>query len=90
MRNNTDSIQNLSSIRLHKINRTRSLSFGLLLRRSLLSLGLTILAVTLMQSTRAAELQLGTATIADLQAAMDTGKLTSEQLVELYLARIDA
>jgi amidase len=38
----------------------------------------------------AAELNLTTATIAELQAAMEKGALTSEKLVELYLARIDA
>jgi len=35
-------------------------------------------------------LQLSGATIADLNAAMDEGVLTSERLVELYLARIAA
>lgn len=39
---------------------------------------------------RAAPIDLSTATVADLQAAMQAGKLTSERLVELYLARIDA
>lgn len=39
---------------------------------------------------RAAQLDLTTATIAELQAAMEKGALTSEKLVELYLARIDA
>jgi amidase len=39
---------------------------------------------------RAAQLDLSSATIADLQAAMQSGALTSEKLVELYLARIDA
>ena len=38
----------------------------------------------------AASLELSTATIADLQSAMSAGALTSEKLVELYLARIDA
>ena len=41
-------------------------------------------------STQAAQLELGTATVAQLQAAMDSGKLSSEKLVELYLARIEA
>lgn len=40
--------------------------------------------------TRAASTELTTATIADLQAAMDKGALTSEKLTQLYLARIDA
>jgi amidase len=35
-------------------------------------------------------IDLSTATIADLQAAMSKGKLTSEKLVQLYLARIEA
>lgn len=35
-------------------------------------------------------LRLETATIADLQAAMEKGVLTSEKLVQLYLARIEA
>jgi amidase len=39
---------------------------------------------------RAAQVDLSTATIADLQAAMQSGALTSEKLVSLYLARIDA
>lgn len=38
----------------------------------------------------AATLNLSTATIADLQAAMASGALTSERLTELYLARIAA
>jgi len=38
----------------------------------------------------AATLDLSTATIADLQAAMEKGALTSEKLLTLYLARIDA
>src|SRR5262245_39891226 len=39
-------------------------------------------------SPRVFDLQ--TATIADINAAFDAGALTSERLVELYLARIDA
>jgi len=39
---------------------------------------------------RADVLDLSTASIADLQAAMGNGKLTSEKLVQLYLARIEA
>ncbi len=65
-------------------------SVGQSLRRSLLPVGLTLLALSSLPSVQAAELQLGTATIAELQAAMDAGKLSSEQLVKLYLARIDA
>src|SRR5882724_496709 len=40
--------------------------------------------------TRATELNLATATIADLENAMEKGALTSEKLTELYLARIAA
>jgi predicted O-linked N-acetylglucosamine transferase (SPINDLY family) len=47
-------------------------------------------AAALTAPARAAELNLSTATIADLQAAMQAGALTSEKLVGLYLARIDA
>jgi amidase len=39
---------------------------------------------------RAAEFNLTTASIADMQAAMQSGKLSSERLVQLYLARIAA
>jgi amidase len=38
----------------------------------------------------AATFNLSTATIADINAAMDKGALTSEKLVQLYLKRIDA
>lgn len=38
----------------------------------------------------AATFDLSTATAADIQAAMDAGALTSEKLVQLYLARIEA
>jgi amidase len=38
----------------------------------------------------AATFDLQTATVADIQAAMDAGALTSEKLVQLYLNRIDA
>jgi amidase len=51
--------------------------------------------VTLLTGVRpagadAATLELGTATIAELQAAIDAGALSSEKLVQLYLARIEA
>lgn len=44
----------------------------------------------LLPRAESASLELSTATIADLQAAMDKGALTSEKLTQLYLARIDA
>ena len=50
------------------------------------------LSATFMLSSavHAATFDLSTATVADIQAAMDSGALTSEKLVQLYLARIDA
>ena len=49
------------------------------------------LAVLLFPAGSAAQdMQLSGATIADINAAFDGGTLTSERLVELYLARIDA
>jgi len=39
---------------------------------------------------QAATFDLSTATVADIQKAMDSGALTSEKLVQMYLARIDA
>jgi len=41
-------------------------------------------------SLRAAPLDLSTATIAELETAMEKGTLTSEKLTQLYLARIEA
>ncbi len=41
-------------------------------------------------AARAATFDLQTATLADINAAMDAGALTSEKLVQLYLARIAA
>ena len=41
-------------------------------------------------NAHATTIDLSTATIADLEAAMDKGALTSEKLVQLYLARIKA
>lgn len=42
------------------------------------------------QFVQAAEIELSTATITELNAAMDEGALNSEQLVQMYLARIEA
>lgn len=44
----------------------------------------------LLSTVHGAPVELTTATIADLQAAMDKGALTSEKLTSLYLARIEA
>jgi len=41
-------------------------------------------------SARAAQFELSTATLADIQAATDAGALSSEKLVTLYLKRIEA
>jgi amidase len=57
--------------------------------RRLLSL-LLVAGLAAPSLLRSAQLDLSTATIADLQAAMEKGALSSEKLVELYLARIDA
>lgn len=58
-------------------------------RNTLAMLATTALAVVA-QPAAAAEFDLSTATIADVNAAFDAGALTSEKLVELYLARIEA
>ena len=47
-------------------------------------------ALGLGASANAAELSLTSATIAELNQAMDAGALSSEELVKLYLARIEA
>ncbi|MFL6577963.1 MAG: amidase family protein [Povalibacter sp.] len=49
-----------------------------------------VLSVLTLAQTQAATFDLSTATIADIQAAMDQGALSSEKLVQLYLARIAA
>ncbi|MET0660347.1 MAG: amidase family protein [Steroidobacteraceae bacterium] len=46
-------------------------------------------ALGLAQHSQAADFDLSTATIADIQAAMDSGALTSEKLVGMYLQRIE-
>ena len=60
--------------------------------RSKLLIHSVALALTLSAavSASAATLNLQTATIADLDAAMASGKVTSEQIVAAYLKRIDA
>lgn len=55
-----------------------------------LSAFLVLLAGTSSPAVRAGSIDLGTATIADLQKAMEAGSLTAEKLVGLYLARIEA
>jgi len=51
-----------------------------------LSIGCSIVAI----AASAATFDLSTATIADINAAFDKGTLTSEKLLQLYLARIEA
>ncbi|MGC4071498.1 MAG: amidase family protein [Nibricoccus sp.] len=50
----------------------------------------SILGCVSPSALRAAEFNLGTATVADINAAFDAGALTSEKLIELCLARIKA
>lgn len=56
-------------------------------RRWLLGTSAAVMASLAAQS---AQLDLASATIPELQAAMKSGALTAEKLLELYLARIDA
>src|SRR5260221_8994642 len=55
--------------------------------RSLISF---LCALSLALAVRAAHFDLATATIADINAAFDSGALTSEKLTQLYLNRIAA
>ncbi|WP_022975737.1 amidase family protein [Nevskia ramosa] len=49
-----------------------------------------VLMIATLSSAEAATINLATATIADLQAAYKTGKLSAEQVTKAYLARIAA
>lgn len=60
------------------------------LRRALFALAFPCAVVLLAPRASAGTFDLSTATIADIQAAMDSGALTSEKLVGMYLARIEA
>jgi len=53
-------------------------------------IGVLAFAITFACTARGATFELTSASIADINAAFDSGKLTSEKLVELYLARIRA
>ena len=53
-------------------------------------LALLLLAASGSNSAYARTFNLQTATLADIQTAMDAGALTSEKLVQLYLNRIEA
>ena len=59
-------------------------------RLLLCSLVISHVALVIPGELRAAEFNLATATVADIQAAKNAGALTSEKLVQLYLARIEA
>lgn len=50
----------------------------------------TSLAMLVSAPTAAETFRLEEATLAEIQAAMDAGALTSEQLVQMYLDRIEA
>lgn len=52
--------------------------------------GFFLWALALFSASHAKPFDLSTATIADINAAFDSGALTSEKLVQLYLARIAA
>ena len=54
------------------------------------AIALVLLMAGFRQPATAQEIPLSHATIADLNAAFDRGTLTSEQLVQLYLARVQA
>ena len=63
--------------------------FGLL--KSTLALGTSAVSLALTASTtKAATFELEEATVAEINQAFDAGALTSEQLVQLYLNRIEA
>jgi amidase len=54
------------------------------------SLVIVVTTLAFAVSTRAATFDLSTATLSDINAAIDAGALSSEKLVSLYLARIEA
>ncbi|HKB90261.1 MAG TPA: glutamyl-tRNA amidotransferase, partial [Opitutaceae bacterium] len=60
------------------------------MKRTLHFLLCSVLCASLFSEARATQFDLSTATIADLNAAFDAGALTSEKLLKLYLARIEA
>jgi amidase len=51
---------------------------------------LVLIALLIVPGVRAVEIKIENATIADLTAAFQSGKLTAEKLTEIYLARIAA
>jgi amidase len=63
---------------------------GFSVRGALLALVIGHCSLSTSVELRAAQFDLATASIADINAAFDSGALTSEKLVQLYLARIEA
>ena len=59
-------------------------------RKSLFLPALVSIALCIAPHARAATFDLTTASIADINAAFDAHALTSEELVKLYLKRIEA
>ena len=59
-------------------------------RRWLLSAGCALAATVATDVALAAQTELPSATVGELQAAMDKGTLTSEKLIQMSLARIKA
>ncbi len=59
-------------------------------KRTMAALVLGVAVTLLMRPAQAEQIPLASATIADLNAAFKAGTLSSEQLVKMYLARIDA
>ena len=55
-----------------------------------IKMGTLMLALAMVSRVGAAEFDLQNAGVADIQAAISAGALTSEQLMKLYLARIEA
>ena len=60
------------------------------MKAPVLSFRATLLAAVLLASACTAEFQVEEATIAEIHAAMEAGRLTAEQLVQMYLDRIEA
>lgn len=63
---------------------------SVMMRRTLRAMLVASMMATVSVPVHAATFDLSTATVADIQAAMDNGALSSEKLVQLYLARIKA
>jgi amidase len=79
------------SPRAPKLSRvSESLSGSLLSRASRVKPLRLLLLFASINVAQAKTFDLSTATVADVQAAMDAGALTSEKLVQLYLNRIEA